>query len=130
MILPVLVALVGAAAQAAAESALGAGTSWLETVDAGRYAASWEAAAPYFQKVIKKRKWVETLQVVRKPLGRVVSRRLYSQEVRDSLPGAPDGRYTVLKFDTSFERKRVSREMLTLVQVPDRRWRVVGYFIR
>ena len=47
-----------------------------------------------------------------------------------SLPGAPDGQYAVLQFDTSFENKAQAVETLTAVLEADGVWRVTGYFIR
>jgi hypothetical protein len=46
-----------------------------------------------------------------------------------SLPGAPDGEYVVLQFDSSFANKQVAVETVTAV-FEDGVWRVVGYFIR
>lgn len=117
-------------AGASPDLALEAGTAWLRLIDAGEYAGAWAAAGPYFQNAIKKRKWVHALEAARKPLGKAVSRKLSSQEQKNSIPGAPDGQYTVLIFNTSFERKRAGRELLTLALGPDKRWRTVGYFIR
>ena len=70
---------------------------WLQLVDNGQFAESWNEAAEYFKSVVKKEKWEETIQVVRKPLGRVMSRTLESQQYATSLPGAPDGEYVVIQ---------------------------------
>ena len=117
-------------AGASSDLALEAGTAWPRLIDSGEYAGGWDAAAPYFQNAIKKRKWIDALKAARKPLGKTVSRKLFSQEQKNSIPGAPDGQYTVLIFNTSFERKRAGRELLALALGPDKRWRTVGYFIR
>jgi hypothetical protein len=45
------------------------------------------------------------LKAVRKPLGKVISREVKSKSHHTSLPGAPDGEYVVIQFDTSFENK-------------------------
>ena len=67
---------------------------------------------------------------VRAPLGSLESRTLKSATPSTSLPGAPDGDYVVMQFDTSFERKKDGGETVTAVQETDGVWRIVGYFIR
>jgi hypothetical protein len=66
---------------------------------------------------------------VRKPLGAVVSRQVKSKTYTTSLPGAPDGEYVVIKYDTSFENKRASVETVTPMRDSDGTWRVSGYYI-
>ena len=40
------------------------------------------------------------------PLGKLVSRSVKSPEYVTSLPGAPDEKYTLIQFYTSFENKK------------------------
>ena len=47
-----------------------------------------------------------------------------------TLPGAPDGEYVVLQFDTSFEQKAAAVETVTTIREKDGTWHVGGYFIR
>ena len=75
----------------AEKSGIESAQSWLEFVDSEKYAESWEEAAEYFKSAITKEKWGKTIQAVRNPLGKVVSRKLKSQKYTTSLPGAPDG---------------------------------------
>ncbi|MDD5138124.1 MAG: DUF4019 domain-containing protein, partial [Candidatus Omnitrophica bacterium] len=46
-----------------------------------------------------------------------------------TLPGAPDGEYVIVQFDTTFENKKSSVESVTMSLEADGRWRVSGYFI-
>jgi len=119
-----------AADAAAEEAATGAAQAWLAQVDAGDYGASWDAAAPIFQGAVERAKWGETLAAVRQPLGAVVSRSVKSATFTKTLPGAPDGEYVVLQFDTSFENKKSAVETVTPMKAPDGTWRVSGYYIR
>ena len=50
--------------------------------------------------------------------------------VRGSLPGAPDGKYVVIQYDTVFENKSSAVETIIPMADPDGAWRVSGYFIR
>jgi hypothetical protein len=111
------------AAQAAAES-------WLKLVDGGNYAASWEQAAKVFKGAVKQADWAQMAGGVRAPLGKLVSRKVKSREYTEKMPGAPDGKYVVVQYDTVFENKAAAVETVTPMADPDGAWRVVGYFIR
>ena len=111
------------AAQAAAES-------WLKLVDKGDYPASWEQAAKVFKGAVQQADWAKMAGGVRTPLGKLVSRKLKSREYTEKMPGAPDGRYVVIQFDTVFEHKASAVETIIPMADPDGAWRVSGYFIR
>ena len=70
------------------------------------------------------------MQAVRTPLGSLISRQVKTQTYKTELPGAPDGEYVVIQFDTSFENKRSAIETVTPMRDKDGAWRVSGYFIR
>jgi hypothetical protein len=110
--------------------ALTAARTWLALVDEGMYGDSWETAAAYFKRAITKEKWDQMLTALRNPLGRVVSRELISKTHTQSLPGAPDGEYVVIQFETSFENKKSAIETITPMLDDDGEWRVSGYFIK
>jgi len=110
-------------AQAAAES-------WLKLSDAGDGAATWEQAAKLFKGVVTKEQWTQALAGVRPPLGKVVSRKLTSRQYSEKLPGAPDGKYVVIQYETVFEKKPSAVETITPMLDPDGVWRVSGYLIR
>jgi len=110
--------------------ALSSAEIWVTLVDEGRYADSWSEAAGYFKGAVKQEKWQETLQAVRKPLGKVISREVKSKSYQTSLPGAPDGEYVVIRFETSFENKKSAVETVTPMMDKDGKWRVSGYFIK
>jgi hypothetical protein len=111
-------------------SAIASAQSWLDIVDAEKYAESWEQAAELFKSAISEVKWVESIQVVRNPLGKVLSRKLNSQKYMTSLPGAPDGEYVVIQYNTEFENKKVAIETITPMLDADGKWRVSGYYIK
>jgi hypothetical protein len=67
---------------------------------------------------------------VRKPLGKLISRSIKDATHTTSLPGAPDGEYVVIQFQTSFENKKSAIETITPMMDPDGVWRVSGYFIK
>jgi hypothetical protein len=102
---------------------------WLALVDAGKYAESWKTAAGYFQTAVPQDQWEHTIAAVRGPLSDLVSRKLKSAHYTKSLPGAPDGEYVVLQFDTSFANKKAAVETVTPKLDADGTWKVSGYYI-
>lgn len=103
---------------------------WLATVDEGKYGDAWKEGSEAFRGAIKQEDLERALQAVRKPLGKLVSRKLKAAEYKTELPGAPDGEYVVIQFDTSFENKKTAVETITPMVDKDGKWRVSGYFIK
>jgi hypothetical protein len=103
---------------------------WLGHVDAGDYAKSWREASAYFQGAVTEKALIASLNGARKPLGPVVSRQLRSVQHTTSVPGAPDGDYVVMQFDTRFENKQAAVETVTFIQEKDGKWKAVGYYIK
>jgi hypothetical protein len=110
-------------AQSAAES-------WLKLTDAANVGASWDQAAKLFKGAVTKEQWIQALAGVRLPLGKVISRRVTSRQYSEKLPGAPDGKYVTIQYETVFENKASAVETITPMLDPDGIWRVSGYFIR
>ena len=99
-------------------------------VDAGDYEESWREAAALFRGAVSEEDWKKAIVGARQPLGKRLSRKVKSRTFQESLPGAPDGKYVVLEFDTSFENKKTAVETVTPMQDPDGAFRVSGYFIK
>lgn len=106
-----------------------AATSWLQLADAGEYPETWTQASSYFQAAITLEDWSRAVGAARRPLEGLVSRQLNSAAFHRELPGAPDGEYVVLTFDSVFEKKARAVETVTVMKDGDA-WRVSGYFIR
>lgn len=128
--LSVAVALPVAAAEGAAmDAGRQAAADWLRLIDAADHAGAWAAAASGFRRAVTRQAWVQASGGVRSPLGRVLERLERSARFARSLPGAPDGEYIVLQYQTTFEHKAKAVETVTVVRDTDGRWRVTGYFI-
>ena len=112
------------------KAAIAVAEKWLIMVDEGKYAESWKEAAEYFKTAVKQEQWEQLLQAGRKPLGKLVSRKVKSANYKTSLPGAPDGEYVVIQFKTSFENKKTGIETVTPMMDKDGKWRVSGYYIK
>ena len=112
------------------KAAVIAAEKWTALVDNGQYAASWKEAATFFRNAIQHAQWEQAAQAVRKPLGKLVSRKVKTSVYKTTLPGAPDGEYVVIQFETSFENKKVAIETVTPMMDKDGQWRVSGYYIK
>ena len=112
------------------EKALQAVRQWLDLVDNDRFGESWITAATFFKSAVGKEQWELSLSSVRKPLGKVISRKLKSKQYTKKLPGAPDGEYVVIQFETSFEHKGSAVETVTPMMERNGTWRVSGYYIK
>jgi Protein of unknown function (DUF4019) len=127
--------ILSAVTQVAADSekekaAVSAAREWLSMVDEEKYAESWKQAAEYFRNAVEHKKWEQSMQAVRKPLGKLVSRAVKSRSYKTSMPGAPDGEYVVIQFETSFESKKSAIETVTPMLDKDGNWRVSGYYVK
>ena len=103
---------------------------WLNLVDAGQYGASWDESAEDFKMSLSREQWEQMLGAVRTPLGNREKRELKAKRYKTSVPGAPDGHYVVIQFNTSFKNKAKAIETVTPMKDPDGQWRVAGYFIK
>ena len=122
---------IGVAAQQTPEKlARQSAESWLALVDSGKYAESWQEAASPFKSHVTKEDWQKMMHSARDPLGKLISRKLKSASYTKTLPGAPDGKYVIIQYETSFEHKQSAIETITPMLDKDGQWRVSGYFIK
>jgi hypothetical protein len=119
-----------AANQAAVEQATKAAESWLKLLDNGDYRACYLQASEIVKDHLSEDAFVQQFSAARKMLGAVVSRKLKVAQYATSLPGAPDGQYVVMEYDTSFANKKSATETVTPMLDNDGQWRVSGYFIK
>jgi hypothetical protein len=124
------VGVVYAASSEKEKAAVSSAEKWLGMIDEGKYAESWKGSAELFRNAVTQEQWVQSLQAVRKPLGKLLSRTVKSKTYKTSLPGAPDGEYVVIEFSTSFENKKTAVETVTPMKDKDGKWRVSGYYIK
>ena len=110
--------------------AVQAAQDWLALVDAGQYAQSWDEVAEYFKNAVAQDKWIEMVWGVRNPLGAMKTREVKSSRYTTSVPGAPDGEYVIIQFNTSFENKQSAVETVTPMSQKDGNWGVSGYYIK
>jgi len=62
------------------------------------------------------------------PLGPRLSRQFKQVQHTKSMPGAPDGDYVVMQFDTRFANKQAAVETVTFMQEKHGTWKAVGSY--
>jgi Protein of unknown function (DUF4019) len=112
-----------AAAQQAAEQ-------WLTLVDAGKYAESWDAAAPILKNNTGRKDWIAYLKDKRERLGKVVTRKLLKADPLKNVPGLPPGQFVGMQYLTSFEKLKKGVEVVVPVLDQDGKWRVSEYVVQ
>lgn len=115
---------------AAKTSAVRAANAWLKIIDGGKYDDSWKDASSFFKSHVSEQQWARQVGPARGALGAVVSRKVTSIKYLTTMPGAPDGQYVVIQYETSFAHKKSASETVTPMLDSDGRWRVSGYYIR
>lgn len=95
---------------------------WLELLDAGRWADSYQGTGAAFRKLNTLQVWTEVSERVRPPLGAVVSRTLLGQEF---LPAPPAG-YEVVKFSTRYANRDEPMVETVTLEREGSGWVVVG----
>lgn len=116
--------------QQSVENAIQAAYLWLGLTDNGEYDSSWDQAAGYFKAAVTKQQWQMSLAAARTPLGKVINRTVKTGTYTRQVPGAPDGQYVIIQFETSFENKKSAVETVTPMLEKDGSWRVSGYYIK
>ncbi|HEX7314017.1 MAG TPA: DUF4019 domain-containing protein [Pyrinomonadaceae bacterium] len=116
--------------QNSATEAVSAARDWLELIDRGDASESYDRAASLFKSAVTLEQWRSSLAAAQSPLGKPLSRSLKSSRYAEELPGAPDGKYYVIEYDTTFEQKKNGTETVVPMLDVDGVWRVSGYFVR
>jgi hypothetical protein len=116
--------------EVAEKAAVTASGAWVSLVDEGNYAESWNQTSALFKAAVTREQWQQSLKAVRAPLGKVVTRKLKSKQYTKTLPGASDGEYVVIQYETTFEKKQSAIETITPMLDKDGKWRVSGYYIK
>jgi hypothetical protein len=74
--------------------------------------------------------WTSALRENRAPFGALVRRTVVATDFAKTFPGAREGDYALVQFETAFAAKPEAHETVTLELQPDGVWRVLGYFVR
>ena len=112
------------------QEAVAAAESWLALLDRKDFEGSWQTAAGLFRSAVSAKLWEESVEKAYGNVGRPQSRALDTADYKTELPGAPDGEYFVLTYNTAFEKKQNGVETVVPMRDTDGKWHVSGYFVR
>ena len=110
--------------------ATAAADAWLALIDADDVQKSWEEAASLFRAAVTAEVWGDSLHKALGPIGKPMERELDTATYKSELPGAPDGHYVILTYNTRFENKAHGVETVVPMMDADGSWRVSGYFVK
>ena|SRR5271170_2817176 len=111
-------------------AAVAASGAWLSLVDKGQYGQGWDKAADLLKTAVRRGTFQAQLKAARGPLGKFVTRELKNKRYATSLPGAPDGKYVVIQYETAFAKKKNALETVTPMLDKNGQWKVSGYYIK
>lgn len=111
------------------EASAVAAQEFLQMVDAGKYADSWQISDPYLKETVPLNDWKDKLNKIRETLGALEKRELDGVSFTAPAKEFPDSEVIMLEYVSQFKLKE-TKEVVTVVQGADNRWRVVGYFIQ
>lgn len=106
-----------------------AALEWAKLLDSQRWGESWKASGTLLRSQVSEAAWMSTVRPLRLQLGAVSSRKVVMVSNTRSLPGAPDGDYKIILFETDFATKKGAAETVVLAR-EGARWTVNGYFFR
>jgi hypothetical protein len=111
-------------------AAVASAEKWLLVVDGGKFSESWNQASESFRNRMTQAQCEQLLQIIRQPVGTVLSRKINSTKHITSPEGLPGGEYVHAEFETSFENKKSAIEVVILTMDKDAAWRVDSYYIK
>ncbi len=120
---------VPAGVQAATPEVAEDSRAWLALLDNGALAESWRTAGTMFKAQVSEADWATAVRSVRDPAGAVVSRTQQSAERSNSLPGAPEGEYWIVQYQTVFANNPNATETVVLAR-EGADLKAIGYFVR
>lgn len=104
--------------------------AWLGLIDGGKLDDSWTQAHSMFREKVPQADWVKAISDLQGRVGKMKSRKLRVAQATKSLPGAPDGDYVVLIYDSSYENLPEAMDQLVAAKDKDGAWHVSGYSVR
>lgn len=112
------------------KNAIASALNWLDLLESEKFADSWKNTAPLFQTKVPEATWINQISAIKKSLGKNSNRELKSISFAKQLPGAPDGEYFIIRFQSSFANKPKIIETITPKLNKNGDWQVSGYYLK
>jgi hypothetical protein len=99
---------------------------WLSLIDENKYPDTWGSLSDIFKKTMTKEQWLDDLEGFRKPLGKLLGRKLLhvTESSDDEL-----GEYLIIQYQSLFENNTSKGEAISVIKDSDNGWKVLGYTI-
>jgi hypothetical protein len=108
------------------DEAIRSAESFLSLIDENKYQDTWTWLSDVFKKTITKEQLVGDLEGVRKPLGKLLERKLsHVTEASDENLGE----YLIVQYQSLFENKESKSEAVSVIKDIKGRWKILGYTI-
>ena len=99
---------------------------WLSLIDENKYLETWGSLSGIFKKNTTKEQWLDDLDGFRKPLGKLLERKLlYVTESSDEHLG----KYLIVQYQSLFENNTSKGEAISVIKDSENGWKVLGYTI-
>ncbi len=112
-----------------AEQASAAAAIFLEQVDAGDFAKSWELLAGITKNDIPQQDWDQQLKKLYATAGPLEKRQQKEISYSNAPAEDPDGKYLIVEYSSKFQHPAEVSEIITMTLDTDGHWRVAGYHI-
>lgn len=116
------------AVKAAIDDAGQAAKAWLGLFDTANFDACWTGLAPVVKDQVGKDAFNASLAAVREQYGAAKVRHASKVTFTHKLPGAPDGDYVVLQYETDFTKAHAVETVVPMRTADG--WKISGYFVR
>ena len=97
---------------------------WLSLVDSGSYSQTWNDLSDVYQSSLTKDDWVNSLNSYHKSLGKLTKRK-QQYVTKSSDPSIGD--YLIFQYQSSFEKKKLVNEAVSVIKGRDGNWKILGY---
>ena len=108
------------------DDAIGFVQRWLSLIDENKYLETWGSLSGIFKKTTTKEQWLDDLDGFRKPLGKLLERKLlYVTESSDERLG----KYLIVQYQSLFENNKSKGEAISVIKDSENGWKILGYTI-
>ena len=113
------------------KAAFAVAQKWLALVDTEKYSESWREADDYFRKSVTLDNWDKIGRSIKTDTGKMISRKLKTTTHKTSfLPGEPKGQSIIVRYATSFQKRKSAAEEVVVVFDKNGRGKVSGYHLK
>lgn len=111
------------------KDALEEAMTWLNKIDEGRYAESWQMTSASIKNRTTEKQWIIGMEQIRAPMGAVTKRKIISVKPGKTITKETQQRNVIAQFSTTFKDQNSVTEFVTLQLENNQEWLVSAYYI-